>query len=335
MQEILLTSATVWRTFTVLLQKNNKNMINNDRGQSLISKYVWVIETIHRAKKISFEELNQKWLDDDISRGVEIPKRTFDNWRYAIADMFGLFIENEQKGKYRYYIMNEEDISKNGLRSWLYNTFCVSNALANSQNIKDRILLEFVPSGQNYLQPIIEAMKENRVLNITYHSYWKDEENSFDVQPYCVKLFRQRWYMVARSTYSYYYEKGPRIYSLDRICDLHTTDETFEMPKDWSAQEYFDGCFGIIADQRTEPQDVKLKVSAGQANYIRDLKLHESQEEIERNEEYSIFTYHLRPSYDFIQELLWNGETMEVLEPLSLRQEIAGIIGRMNNKYTV
>ena len=70
-------------------------MINNDRGQSLISKYVWVIETIHRAKKISFEELNRKWLDDDISRGVEIPKRTFDNWRYAIADMFGLFIENE------------------------------------------------------------------------------------------------------------------------------------------------------------------------------------------------------------------------------------------------
>ena len=89
-------------------------MINNDRGQSLISKYVWVIETIHRAKKISFEELNRKWLDDDISRGVEIPKRTFDNWRYAIADMFGIFIENEHKGEYRYYIMNEEDITKNG-----------------------------------------------------------------------------------------------------------------------------------------------------------------------------------------------------------------------------
>ena len=141
--------------------------------------------------------------------------------------------------------------------------------------------------------------------------------------------------MVARSTYPYYYEKGPRIYSLDRIHYLHTKDESFEMPKDWSAEEYFDGSFGIIADQRTEPQDVKLKVSAGQANYIRDLSLHESQEEIERNEEYSIFTYHLRPSYDFIQEILWSGENMEVLEPLSLRQEIAGIISRMNNKYTV
>ena len=309
-------------------------MVNNDRGQSLISKYVWVIETIHRRRKISFKELNERWLrDTDISRGVEIPKRTFDNWRYVIWDMFGINIVNENRGEYRYYIDNVEDISKNGLRSWLYNTFCVSNALANSQSIKDRILLEYVPSGQDYLQPIIEAMKENRVLNITYHSYWKDEENSFDVQPYCVKLFRQRWYLVARSTYSYYYEQGPRIYALDRIHGLHTTDETFELPKDWSADEYFSCCFGIIADQRLEPQTVKLKVSAGQANYIRDLMIHESQEEIQRNEEYSIFKYYLRPSYDFIQELLWNGETMEVLEPLSLRKEIAGIISRMNEKY--
>ena len=308
-------------------------MLNNDRGQSLINKYVWVIETIYRRRKISFKELNKRWLDDDISRGIEIPKRTFDNWRYVIWDLFGISIVNENRGEYRYYIENEEDISRNGLRSWLYNTFCVSNALAGSQSIKDRILLEYVPSGQNYLQPIIEAMKENRVLNITYHSYWKDEENNFDVQPYCVKLFRQRWYMVARSTDSYFYEKGPRIYALDRIHHLHKTNETFAMPKDWDANEYFAGAFGIIVDQSISLQTVKIKVSAGQANYIRGLKMHESQEEIERNEEYSIFKYRLRPSYDFIQELLWNGANMEVLEPKELREEITGIVDGMWKIY--
>ena len=310
-------------------------MADNDRGQSLITKYVWVIETIYRQGPISFKELNERWLRDDISRGVEIPKRTFDNWRYVIWDMFGISIVNENRGKYRSYIENEEDISKNGLRSWLYNTFCVSNALANSQSIKDRILLEYVPSGQQYLQPIIEAMKENRVLNMTYHSYWKDEESNFDIQPYCVKLFRQRWYMVARSTYSYYYKKGSRIYSLDRINFLQATDETFEMPKDWTAKEFFEDCFGIIADRSIEPQTVKLKVVAGQANYIRDLKIHESQEETVRNEEYSIFTYYLRPAFDFQQELLWNGEDIEVLKPLWLRKEIAGKIKRMWNKYNI
>ena len=310
-------------------------MVQNDRGQSLINKYVWVVETIHRAKKISFKELNRKWLRDDISRGAELPKRTFDNWRYAIWDMFGIEIANENKGEYRYYIENEDDIHSNGIRSWLFNAFSVGNALANSQTVKDRILLEDVPSGQEYLQAIIEAMKENRVVNITYHSYWKDEENNFDVQPYCVKLFRQRWYLVARSTYPYYFEKGPRIYSLDRIQDLHTTDETFEIPETWRAEDFFDGCFGIIADQSIEPQTVKLKVSAGQANYIRDLALHESQEEVERNEEYSVFEYWLRPSYDFMQEILWNGEDAEVLEPQWFREKIAGKIQRMNQKYKV
>ena len=107
-------------------------------------------------------------------------------------------------------------------------------------------MFEYVPSGQQYLKTIVEAMKENRVLNMTYHSYWKDEENNYDVQPYCVKLFRQRWYMVAQSTDPYYYEKGPRVYALDRIKCLHATDEKFEMPKDWTAKDFFDGCFGTV-----------------------------------------------------------------------------------------
>ena len=308
-------------------------MKDNDRGQSLITKYVWVIETIYRRRKISFKELNELWLRDDISRGVEIPKRTFDNWRCVISDMFGIDIANENRGEYRYYIENEYDIRHNGLRSWLYNTLCVSNALAKSKGIKNRILLEFVPSGQEYLQPIIEAMKENCVLNITYRGYLKDEENNFDVQPYCVKLFRQRWYLVARSTDPYYYELGPRVYALDRINDLYATEEKFKMPKDWSAEEFFDGCFGVIADHSVDIQPVKLKVSARQANYIRDLMLHESQEEIVKNDEYSIFKYYLRPTFDFIQEILLNGDSMEVLEPLWLRKEIAGKIKRMWNKY--
>ena len=306
-------------------------MKNNDRGQSLINKYVWVIETIYRRHKISYNDLNELWVKDtDISRGKDLPKRTFDNWRVVIGDMFGIDISNENSGRYRYYIENEEDINENGIRSWLYNAFSVSNALANSQSIKDRILLEYIPSGQEYLHPIISAMKENRVLNITYHSYWKDVESNFDVQPYCVKLFRQRWYMVAKSTY---YDEGPRIYSLDRIRELNTKDETFVMPNDWNAEDYFNGCFGIIVDQRVEKQIVKLKATAGQANYIRDLKIHESQKEIERNEEYSIFTFNIRPQFDFQQEILKNGEEVEVLEPQWLREEIAGKIKRMWERY--
>ena len=68
--------------------------MNNDNGQGLMNKYVWVIETIYRHRKLSFRDLNELWLNDDISMGVELPKRTFDNWRYAIGDIFKLDIVN-------------------------------------------------------------------------------------------------------------------------------------------------------------------------------------------------------------------------------------------------
>ena len=302
-------------------------------ARNMISKYVWIIETIYKSGRISFKELNERWLDDDISEGVDIPKRTFNNWIIAIQETFGLFIENEGKGEYRYYIMNEEDISKNGLRTWLYNTISVSNALANCESIKDRILLEYVPSGQEYLMKILDALKENRILNMTYHSYWKEEESNFDVEPFCVKLFRQRWYLIARSTYTYYHRQGPRIYALDRIRNLSPTEETFEIPKDWNASDFFIGAFGVIADAQTKCEPIKLKVNASQANYIRDLKLHETQEEEERNEEYSIFSYYLRPTYDFQQELLWHGEDVVVLEPKWLREELGERLKCMYNRY--
>ena len=309
-------------------------MSNNNRGQSLISKYVWIIETIYQQKKISFKELNDKWISDfDISRGIDIPKRTFDNWRYAIWDIFGINIINESRGDYRYYIENEDDIHSNSICSWLYNALCVGNMPANSQNIKERILLEHIPSSQKYLQAIIKAMKKNNIININYHSYRKDEENNVYVQPYCVKLFRLRWYMVGKASHSHHYEQGLRIYALDRIHDLTITEETFKIPEEWSAEEFFEGCFGIIATHKIDMQDIKLKVTARQANYIRDLKIHVSQEEIERNDSHSIFKYFLRPEFDFIQEILWNGDEVEVLEPSWLRQEITEKIKRMLNKY--
>lgn len=299
--------------------------------QNLVGKYVWLIETIYRARKISFKEINKRWRDNvEMSGGEDIPLRTFNNWRYAIQDMFGLFIENERYGDYRYYIENEEDISNNGLRSWIYSTYCVGNALAGSQSIKSRILLEDVPSGQVYLHAIIDAMKENRVLNITYKSFWSEKERTYNVQPLCIKLFRQRWYLVVR------YDKpgySPWVCALDRILLLEKTEETFTMPKDWDAEEYFDGFIGVLCYNDCNKETVKIKVSTSQANYLRSLKLHESQEEVERNEDYSIFTYYLRPTYDFMQELLWNGEEVEVLEPQWLRDEMRGRIERMLDLY--
>ena len=138
-------------------------------AQNQMNKYVWLVNTIHRARKISFEEINRRWLDNDLSEGLEIPKRTFHKWRIAIEELFGLIIENENKGEYRYYIENDYEIEQKGIKSWMIDTISTSNLLINNTSLKDRIILENVPSGREYLQPIIEAMKQNRMIHITYY----------------------------------------------------------------------------------------------------------------------------------------------------------------------
>lgn len=297
-------------------------------AKNLLGKYVWLVETIYNAGQITFEEINQKWLDDDMDV-TPIPLRTFHKWRIAAEEMFGLVIDCERKGGYHYYIGNAREVRDGGLRSWLLSTISVSNLLLDSQQLKDRIILEDIPSGQHYLPKIIEAMKSNTVITITYQSYWREESNTFDVYPYCVKLFRQRWYLVALSPY---YDKV-MIYSLDRIFGLWKKNEKFMMPDDFDPTEFFQNYYGVIAGTKGEPETVKIKISAGQANYLRSLKLHATQDEIERTDEYSIFSYRLRAEYDFIMELLSKGEDVEVLEPVWLRNEMAGIVKRMWDKY--
>ena len=294
-----------------------------------INKYVWLLDTIYRAKRITLKEINRRWLDNDLSEGLEIPERTFHKWRIAIEELFGLAIENEGRGEYRYYIVNDGEINCGGLRSWLIDTISVSNTLMNNQGLKDRILLEDVPSGHQYLSLILEAMKKNQVLRITYQSYWREESNTFNVEPYCVKLFKQRWYMLA---WNPYYQRL-MVYAVDRIHEADLLKDKFKMPKDFVPSEFFDNVYGIIAHSDAKPEKVILKVSAGQANYMRSLKLHWTQQETERTDEYSLFEFYLCPEFDFQQEILSKGDDFEVLEPLWLREELAEMIKRMWNKY--
>ena len=298
-------------------------------AKNLLNKYVWLVETIYKAKKISFEEINEKWLDNDMSEDKPLPIRTFHKWRQAIEEMFGLIIENENSGQYRYYIQNADELKSGSMRSWLFNTLTVSNLMMDSVSIKDKVLFEEIPDGEQYLPVILESLKKNLVLEMTYQSYNYDESYTFEIEPYCLKAFKQRWYLVGRSPY---YDKI-MIYALDRVKWLGLTEKSFKYPKNFYPEEFFDDCFGIIADQKVKVETVKLKVSAGQANYLRSLTLHQTQKEIERTDEYSIFTVRLRPTFDFRQEVLSQGSDIEVMEPKWFRDEVAEISKHMWNKY--
>ena len=298
-------------------------------SQNQINKYVWLVETLYRAKKITLKEINRRWLDTDLSEGLEIPRRTFHSWKNAVEEMFGLVIMCDKSDGDRYYIENREVLEDDSLQRWLLNTMSASNTLLDNKSLSDRILLESIPSGQTFLEDVMKAMKQGKVLEITYKSYWREHESTFRVAPYCVKLFRQRWYLVGNSVN----EGKIRIYSLDRFLEAKLTDEPFEYPKDFSPEVYFEGCFGIIREESCPLETVKLKVSPNQANYLRSLPLHHTQKELVQTADYSIFSVEVRPTFDFRQELLWNGDAIQVLEPLWLRQEMAKTVQRMRDNY--
>lgn len=226
-------------------------------AKGLFDRYIWLIDTIYRAGKITFEEINKRWLRTEMSNGEEIPLRTFHNHRKAIETMFDINIECNKRSGYYYYIENADDIDKDKIKKWLLNTFTINNLANESHRLKQRILFEDIPSGKQYLSSIIEAMLENRIIEITYQSYWKEEANTFTIEPFCVKVFKQRWYIIARSPY---YDTI-MIYALDRIQNLQVTDITFNYPSDFDPQSYFEFSFGIVVDEICNIDKIRIKVS--------------------------------------------------------------------------
>ena len=294
-------------------------------ASTLFNRYIWLVDTIYRSGRITFEALNAKWLRNSMSEGKQIPQRTFHNHRTAIEEMFDINIECD-KSTYEYYIDNADDMQRGGVRSWLLNTFAVNNLINESHKLKHRIQFEQIPSGQQYLTPVIEAMRDSLKVQITYQSYWTNSPAVFEIEPYFVKVFKQRWYVIAKSD-------KIRIHALDRIKNLEVTANEFKMPKDFEPESYFADCYGIIADSTIQPQTIKLRFNSDQANYVRALALHHSQKEIETTSESVVFEYFIKPTFDFTQEVLLHGEAVEVLSPESFRSEIKQMVSKMNEKY--
>ena len=147
---------------------------------SLIQKYIWMVKTIHRAGRITLKELNEKWRNNvDLSRGEDLPRQTFDRWKGGILDMFGIVIECEAKGGHHYYIANPSVMDRGELRTWLLDTYGTAEALSNNLAIHDRILMEDIPSSQDFLTMVLEAMKENRVLEITHRAFTVNEAKTY------------------------------------------------------------------------------------------------------------------------------------------------------------
>lgn len=294
-----------------------------------LQKYTWLIETIRRAGKISHKDLSDEWeRNKDFSDCRPLHRATFNRWRRAIADQFGIDIECQTVGGYYYYIANPENIDDDKLKKWMLDSWAVGNIIGENLSLKDRIIVDEIPSGRDHLTTILQAMKENRTINIVYRPFKESKSFTFPIEPYCVKLFENRWYVLGHNN-----RDEIKIYGLDRLQKVEITPNTFKLPHNFSANKFFETRYGIVIGYDKKPERIVIRAHNAHKHYLTSLPLHHSQHLIEDHSDYADFELYLAPTYDFIMKLLQAGAWIEVLSPSTLQQTMKGWIKEMYDLY--
>ena len=284
----------------------------------LLEKYIWLINTVIRYGEngITLDELCSMW---EKRFGQEYSRSSFNNHRNAIADIFGIEIQCNRSSK-RYFIRYGDDVlDTDASTAWLINTFTVKNMLAlGKERLSGRVSVEEVPSGHKFLSPVMEAMTQNREIEIMYRKYSSDGISRYTLKPYALKENARRWYIIGWCN-----EKSQvRVYGMDRLVDMHILETRFKMPQDFDVDDLFHNSFGVYLSN-SRPSEIIFKVSEKESRYLEDLPLHHSQRVISRSENSVTFSIFASLNKSLTMELLRLGPDIEVISPESLRKEIA------------
>jgi hypothetical protein len=311
-----------------------------------LRRHIWILSELYQHPKgLTYKDFAERWERSSQNvLGTSLPKRTFADCLRAIEETFDIDISSDARNGYRYRIVQRDWLENDRVKDWLLSAFAVNGLLQDSRGLRERVMFEDIPSGNDYLLEVLNAMRENHVLAMTYQDYFDKEPRDILLEPYCVRVFRQRWYVVG-VTENEPKEDEPteltnqgriRRYALDRVVTLGQTDATFKMPRDFSVDDYFADAFGIIVEpEEYDVEVIKLKVYDinHRREYLRSLPLHSSQREVDRLKDYSIFELKVAPTYDFIKELLSMGGEVEVISPEYVRQEVRRRAEELLSRY--
>lgn len=283
---------------------------------SLINKYIWLIDLIKRRGRITREEVNRAWINSSFSRGEEMSRRTFLNYRNGAEEMFKVTIGYDAS-TYEYYIdESHSQESEARVRDWLLDSMALNGMMRDSQDIANLIMVENVPSAREHLPVIVDSLRQGKRVEFLYQSYDRIQAHKVVLEPYFLRIFKQLWYVIGLDTK----DNKIKTYALDRMSKLHITDVDYAIPEGFSGEQYFANSFGITTSQG-EAKNITLRVKPKQAKYFRALPLHHSQTE-EVHEQYSLFHYKMYITYDLTQQLLSYGPEIEVIEPRELKVTI-------------
>ena len=282
-----------------------------------VNIYFWLIDTI-ASGNLTRDDINRRWAHCryNDNHESEFPERKFHRYKNEIQEIFDVEICcNKSRGNI-YYIENKDDISGGFTRKWLLNAMAVHSMLDQAQDINNCILYEDIPEGSQYLSMIVDAIKQRNLLRFTYNSFNRQEQYELSFAPYCLKVFKQRWYVAGcPSTHP----NETRIYALDRVQNMRPTTEEFSYPTDFDAKAFFAPYYGVFRNEK--PTKVLIETSQRSAQFLRLLPLHESQKELRQFQGKNYFEYFIAPTFDFIQELRTHGTDIRVREP----EELVGI----------
>lgn len=293
-----------------------------------LEKCLYIVELLSRGKALSLKEINEHWEYSSLYDGEIIPK-TFGRYKDYISNVFAIDIEYDAHSR-NYYIANADDIKNNAIYKYLLSAFHVQGLTELAVKHKDKVLLDDAPSGIEHLHAILEAIDNNWLVEFDYYSFNKKTTTHQKLIPCFLKTWEQRWYLIAEPLS----RKTPAVYALERISNIRLIQEKTKPSSHINPQNYFESCYGINHEE-CQPLLIKIKVYGSQVDYIKARPIHESQEEIEKGDGWSIFNYWLRPSYNFYQALLWHREKLEVLEPESVRNEMKEIIYYLFINYKI
>lgn len=306
------------------VNKKRRVMISNT-----YKKYLWLLNTLLRYKKLTYAEIRDKWMSSSLNDGTELSLRTFHDHRKAVQQLFDVEVMCDKANGYKYYIEGHDSLEQDYARKWLINSFNVSNMVSEGKSLKNRIILEDIPQGTEFLQLVIEAMKEERELEVDYHPFM-GKCGVLHIQPYTLKMYNRRWYILGYMKE----ENGIRHLALDRIEELNITKQTFKIPHDFNAESYYNDSVGIFVNENLKPKKVRIRAFKPYDSYIKSLPLHHSQVEIkDDNKDYADFKLDVCLTPDLTSQLLAMGDKVEVLEPKELREDIKDVLNKAFKRY--
>ncbi len=314
-----------------------------------IAKYIKLIDLFRSTPggHLTFEEIDEKWQNPLLGEGQELAKRTFHNYRKAIKEIFGLDIEIDENCRgYKYHIESSDGKLKySSIRSWVMDSFSLLNQLNNDNSLENKVQYEEIPSGNKWPLIFMKAIKENKVVEMTYQKFGDPAPKTFKVEPYLLKVSNRRWYVVVRALH--YVEENDRlkkehkldelkdtirVYALDRVKSIEILDEKCKPNNDFDPDEYFDGSVGVYTGGASK-QKVLIRAYDKTIDYMETLPFHHSQKIESKTADYTDFSMVVRPTFDFKQLILQQGDQVEVLSPESLRNEIKEMIENMLKRY--